>query len=586
MKIYISGSQAGNTSFPKKVGEYISKKYERGVEIVYPSLPWNDNSEKEMLACDILIICPPDSINYNASVNVGKGQFEMVKKFWNKPSSAGIFVINNISSDDDIEASLVSEDIRTNSCVLENTGGFADWQKNYGWIYTDEDEGATSLQEWLDDVGVKWKEPIKDSSTLKAGDPGTWVVFTRKYGGVPKNTISKIIKEKNVLWPVITTSHLFKDTPEYCRLSIPEEGVVFLTEEEAKAYVAAQTKAIKSFGEITSFEEGKWYKKDSWTSIAARCSKTSDSEFVYDKCISAAGKVLSNTFCNSYTKKDFKSFTEISNGVVEPFLSSSDVEEKPKVNLTGRWIKALMNYPDGGVVQKEEYGIIKVHHDNDLRVNFPRHDCYVIRDFDRKGHKYELMPKGFIPYSKPSNPIDSFCVKITTENKEVVKKWFNSSAYFYSVDSYYGIDTKGNKHADKKYSSPFAKVLTTEEFYAKIGHVNDSLVTSWNKGTFVVVIKDLPSFSKNSICEITDLSTSNSVSIKNLGKCQPSVILYKSSCIWFATLEEAQDFVNSKYHSTIESLVDQNVVKNNENVVKRHRAAIFCLNNRFAKRVP
>jgi len=160
MRIYISGSQAGDASIPRKVGNYLSEKYEDGVEIIYPKLSWTNKSEEEMLACDILIICPPDSTNYNENINVGKGQYEMVNKFYDKPNSAGIFVINHLQEEDDeidyIEATVV-EEYPSGNITFQNSADRPNWQNNYGWIHTS-DEGAVSLDELMEKSGVSFKK--------------------------------------------------------------------------------------------------------------------------------------------------------------------------------------------------------------------------------------------------------------------------------------------------------------------------------------------------------------------------------------------------------------------------------------------
>jgi len=77
------------------------------------------------------------------------------------------------------------------------------------------------------------------------------------------------------------------------------------------------------------------------------------------------------------------------------------------------------------------------------------------------------------PIPKQSKVIDSWCVKVTKKNREVVKQWINYKGYSISIHTYYGINNAGNKYGNML-SSSFDKIISTEEFYKKIGHVDSS----------------------------------------------------------------------------------------------------------------
>ena len=78
---------------------------------------------------------------------------------------------------------------------------------------------------------------------------------------------------------------------------------------------------------------------------------------------------------------------------------------------------------------------------------------------------------------------ESWCVKVTKENRSVVKNWLKTQTPNYSgnslnVDSQYGIHNNNCAYNTcsglNSNSTPFNEILTTEEFYRKIGHVSES----------------------------------------------------------------------------------------------------------------
>jgi hypothetical protein len=83
---------------------------------------------------------------------------------------------------------------------------------------------------------------------------------------------------------------------------------------------------------------------------------------------------------------------------------------------------------------------------------------------------------------------DSWCVKITKENQEQVKKWFDSSGNSWvmaSIDAHYGITREGKKYdlsPGYNWKDYFNIIISTEEFYKKIGYtakVEVPKVDSW-----------------------------------------------------------------------------------------------------------
>jgi hypothetical protein len=98
-------------------------------------------------------------------------------------------------------------------------------------------------------------------------------------------------------------------------------------------------------------------------------------------------------------------------------------------------------------------------------------DKIVSKVLDALGEKFKSEVENIVnDIIDKDNPIDSWCVKVTEDNRDVVKKWMDDDiAFAYGTDSYYGITVKGEKWGVNS-SEPFDKVLSTDDFYAKIGH--------------------------------------------------------------------------------------------------------------------
>lgn len=83
--------------------------------------------------------------------------------------------------------------------------------------------------------------------------------------------------------------------------------------------------------------------------------------------------------------------------------------------------------------------------------------------------QYYLSWPSHPSYFKPCNaPImkEDWCVKITNENRETVKDWMSIPDKSYSIGAFYGIKDQKKK---ANYGTSWGKLLTTEEFYQKIG---------------------------------------------------------------------------------------------------------------------
>jgi len=91
--------------------------------------------------------------------------------------------------------------------------------------------------------------------------------------------------------------------------------------------------------------------------------------------------------------------------------------------------------------------------------------------------------------SKPKN--DTWCIQITKENREVVKKWYARTNPSYNIGAYYGLK-ENVKHARGSNMVPWTKddIISTEEFYKKIGHVPPSFGENPCKQVAVDSLKD------------------------------------------------------------------------------------------------
>lgn len=78
------------------------------------------------------------------------------------------------------------------------------------------------------------------------------------------------------------------------------------------------------------------------------------------------------------------------------------------------------------------------------------------------------------------NKINSWCVQLTVENKELVRNYFKTNfkteLNIDYISAVYGIDKKGkvNHNFIRNYKDTFDLILTTEEFYQKIGLVKEN----------------------------------------------------------------------------------------------------------------
>jgi hypothetical protein len=81
----------------------------------------------------------------------------------------------------------------------------------------------------------------------------------------------------------------------------------------------------------------------------------------------------------------------------------------------------------------------------------------------------------FLPDGHPDKISESWCVKVTKENMEVVKGWMkNADNWIFDTQCYYGIKKGSFTQYGHGTSDYFDKVISTEEFYKKIGYTENN----------------------------------------------------------------------------------------------------------------
>jgi len=145
--------------------------------------------------------------------------------------------------------------------------------------------------------------------------------------------------------------------------------------------------------EKTEFVVGKWYKYRDWyikyqetnNNGIFISSEKIDNDKRYYKAFGKFGDDDSNKIL----------LTDLSEIQEYLPLGHPDLILKEEEDLTGRYIKALVDKPDGGSVLEGEVGLITSEEDY-IYVDFSSQNCYAIRK-ENIGYRYELLPKDYSP---------------------------------------------------------------------------------------------------------------------------------------------------------------------------------------------
>lgn len=116
--------------------------------------------------------------------------------------------------------------------------------------------------------------------------------------------------------------------------------------------------------------------------------------------------------------------------------------------------------------------------ENGKYIKLHKDDYWANSDFDKKmaGNPIPLSEiQQYLPDGHVDKISESWCVKVTEENREVVRKWMphNGDGWIFDVGSYFGITTNGVDKAGYINAIYFSKVISTKDFYKKIGHVEE-----------------------------------------------------------------------------------------------------------------
>jgi len=132
--------------------------------------------------------------------------------------------------------------------------------------------------------------------------------------------------------------------------------------------------------------------------------------------------------------------------------------------------------------------------------------------------------------------VDSWGVKVTVDTQELLKRHFNNKTNLFSVGMFYGFDKKGYfKWFETKDQADFYfdKVLTTEEFYNKIGYKKEykkEVLFTTEDGVDIYRLDSYYSVCDNFIVYYTSKATCNPVkerSFSTKGKAEEYLLMNK-----------------------------------------------------------
>jgi hypothetical protein len=222
-------------------------------------------------------------------------------------------------------------------------------------------------------------------------------------------------------------------------------------------------------------------------------------------------------------------------------------EKKPKEkSLVGRYLKALIDYPQAGNVKAGEYGLITNHEKTSLEANFPSQHGYLCSGaLEKNQTKYELMPEDFIPESN-----------LETKKEPVVKL---------EIGNHYEItDNKGNKEV--------VEIVNIHTDIQKMNNLlnsdNNECYSGWNAKCTVCIyeykrisdttlIRTVSSNDNVTTIKLFDYFSDNSLFAKSAKLIKTNGCLYYNTAlgISFSTNNEskiniASSSVNSQYPLT------------------------------------
>ena len=168
---------------------------------------------------------------------------------------------------------------------------------------------------------------------------------------------------------------------------------------------------------------------------------------------------------------------------------SFELIKQPKIMYKGRWLEALVDCPQG-IARLNKGGYAQILEEPRKGSNTPvvlkNGETGYVFDFDEIGKTWKLMPEGWTPDSVQ----EDWCVKVTAENQSVVKDYFpqfnkKKENWSWMTNCYYGFK---NGELFGTISNYWGKVLTTEEFYKRIGYpIPKNSIEKFKVGDWVIL---------------------------------------------------------------------------------------------------
>jgi hypothetical protein len=226
------------------------------------------------------------------------------------------------------------------------------------------------------------------------------------------------------------------------------------------------------------FEKGKWYKNSDWANdndYAKACETSST-------CL----RLLECIHNGKYNKKSETDVWRSKNAVealleeVSPYLPDGHpdklsswavkvTEENRQVASQWRGVPLNIGQYTGmysGMYKKNH--LTKEHSNN---MGGYRREVTTEEFYRIIGHKHLILDDSC---SLSLDNLDNWCIKVTEENQEVASKWRGVElfvGYYTGMYKTYSYSKPSKQHSLS--STGFGKEITTEEFYKKIGHIDE-----------------------------------------------------------------------------------------------------------------
>ena len=226
-----------------------------------------------------------------------------------------------------------------------------------------------------------------------------------------------------------------------------------------------------------------------------------------------------------------------------------------KIELVGRYVKAVVSSPEGGSVRAGEYGkIITENSNGDLTVDFPFHSAYYISNGNVfKTKWYEIMPIGWVPEAVELTSLPKkWCIKVTEENRTELGKWRTDGLLSSTLTGYLSTPCNGkNGYHTQKKGDEFTEI-TTEQFREWVKKEEPApkvkeqpKLEEWSVGTYGVLLNDYQGY-KIGLVDVILASNGKRIQFAKFLSYEPSNLSYCNAQFkWFATIEEANAFAKT-----------------------------------------